>query len=249
MGIFNKLKSFAGLKKKNSGKTKEKSKKPKKTKVSKNTFKASKKIVKKTPKSVKKISKKPAKKSAKIKKIVKKIKTKKAAKPKKPKMEFKRMSLAGALKLIARKDAVEYIMAVSGEEGLKIMNFLFKYSKEIDEFTLAEKVGLQINFVRSILYKLYEKKLVSFSRERDKQKGWFIYSWLAHPDRLKEVLLLEKDVEITKLKEGMLNVQQVFYCNSCGKSYDYVQAMENTFFCAQCGNALEGLIQKESGKK
>ena len=218
------------------------------------TKKAKKKTAKPVKKQVKKIKAgreiKPKKLSVKkktAKKIIKKTKkarSKKPAKPKKPKMEFKQMSKAGALKLIARIDAIDFIMCVAGEEGLKVMNFLFKHGKEIDEFTLAEKVDLQINFVRSLLYKLYEKKLVSFSRERDKQKGWFIYSWESHPDRLKEILLIEKDLEIAKLKEGMLTVQQVFFCNSCGKSYDYVQAMENTFFCAECGNALEGLDSK-----
>ena len=100
-----------------------------------------------------------------------------------------------------------------------------------------------------MLYKLYEYKLVSFSRERDKKKGWFIYSWIAHPDRLKELLIRKKDEEIIKLRKKALDVQQVFYCKRCDKSYSYAKAMEYMFFCPSCGGELIALESSELRKK
>ncbi len=261
MGLLNGLKALTGDKKK---KIESKVKKAKKVvkkkakKIKKIKKQVKRKIVKKVKKTKPKLKKKiktKLKKKAKAKKAVKKpkkvakkkvVKKAKIKKPKKIRLEPpKPMSKAHAQKLIARKDAVEFIKKVAGEEGLQVFSYLIKIGKEIDEFTLADKVNLQINFVRSLLYKLYEQKLVSFSRERDKKKGWFIYSWVAHPKRLKEILLIEKDEEIAKLKEQALDVQQVFYCESCDKSYSYESAIENMFFCPLCGNPL---IALESNK-
>lgn len=204
-------------------------------------------ILKKTKPIAKKI-KKTIKKARPIpKKIVKKKKQaikKKIITPKiitKEAALVKKFSKAKALYLLKRKDSIDLILKIAGEEGLKVFEFLVNFVKEIDEFTLADKVSLQINFVRSLLYKLYEQKLVSFSRERDKKKGWFIYSWQAHPERLKYILLQAKEDEIANLEKRLTLSQDNFFCSKCNRSYDYVKAMETMFFCENCGSKLEAV--------
>ena len=224
--VTKKSKPLAKSKPKSQPKTKLKSK------VMKKKAKIKKKILKQKIKAAKKT----------IKKKAKAVKKKVAKKPKKPVMEPpKKISKASAIKMIERDDASQFVHNVSGAEGLTVLSYLFKIGKEIDEFTLADKVKLQINFVRSLLYKLYEYKFVSFSRERDKKKGWFIYSWLAHPERLKEILLREKDKKVANLKLQAMDAQQIFYCASCNQNHSYVDAMEYMFFCSKCGTQLEAI--------
>ena len=222
--------------------SKPKTRKPKGKNI-KRASKKSKIVKRKISRKPKKIAakRKPAKKNKKS-TLKKAKKITKASKEKSVKFEgVKKISKANALKLVHRKDATEFIQEISGEEGYLVFEYLLKAGKDVDEFTLADKVGLQINFVRSLLYRLYEHKLVSFSRERDKKKGWFIYSWLAHPERLRRILLERKDEEIVRLKHQALTSQQVFYCNNCNKSYSYSDAIENMFFCPVCGSSLEAL--------
>ena len=227
--------------KKKTAKTKKQKKRitPKKTK--KKTIK--KRVVKK--KTVKKKLVKKKVKNVKKKLAAKKKTKKKTKKPKKVILTPKRLSHSHAVKLVEREDAKSFIIKIAGEEGLQVFSYLIRIGKQIDEFTLADKVGLQINFVRSLLYKLYEYKLVSFSRERDKKKGWFIYSWVAHPDRLKELLIRKKDEQVIKLRKKALDVHQVFYCEHCDKSFSYTKAMKYMFFCPTCGRGLVALESSE----
>ena len=262
MGLLNGLRALTKkkttskkVKKKTTKKAVKKSKKkPKVVKKVKSKLRKTKKTMKKKPKKKavkrkvikKKLVKKKPKKAPKkkiVRKKVKKIKKKKII------LEPKKMSHSHAMKLIERKDATEFVKNIAGEEGLKVFSYLIKVGKEIDEFTLADRVDLQINFVRSLLYKLYEHKLVSFSRERDKRKGWFIYSWVAHPDRLKELLIRIKNEEIVKLKKQAMDAQQLFYCKTCKKSYSYIKAMKSMFFCPICGSQLVAMESNEIKKR
>ena len=245
-----KAKSSVKPKKLKSPSKSKKLKSPSKSKSSKKSVKKSGKRTLKRKASIKNSKSrklKARKKISKGKKAKKKgaKRTRKSAKALKEKLPtfkaIKKISKANALKLVHREDSEKFVKDIAGDEGYLVFEYLLKSGKDVDEFTLADKVGLQINFVRSLLYKLYEHKLVSFSRERDKKKGWFIYSWIAHPERLREILLEKKDEEIVRLKQQALTSQQVFYCNSCNRSYSYADAIENMFFCPVCGSSLEAL--------
>ena len=190
---------------------------------------------------VKKVARKP-------KRIVKTVRKAKAA-PKTAVVFAVKLTKAKALTLLKRKDATDLILSTASEEGMKVFEFLLNHAKEIDEFSLADKVKLQINFVRSLLYKLYELKLVSFSRERDKKKGWFIYSWQSHADRLKYILVQTKKDEIDKFEKRLSLSQDTFYCPTDSKSFDYVQAMETMFFCDVCGGKLEAVSSLDVRQK
>ncbi len=173
----------------------------------------------------------------------KKKKTKEAKKREK-KLSKKRMG-----ELLRREDIKELIHEIADEKGYKLFKHLVEQGKEINEFKLAEKVGVQINRTRSFLYRLYERNLVSFSRERDKEKGWFIYSWKADMAKLKEMILNKKDEEIARLKRIEMEAQQFFRCKSCEKDFSYVEAMESTFFCPVCGDYLEAIETDEMHKE
>ena len=263
-----KVKSNVAKKKKNKKKPEQRSIKKKTVKkkkvVKKKTVK--KKPVKKKPEKKKKAKKnlskdqvtKPKKRPKKIlkKKTLKKKKVGKGktkAKKKRPRKKAKKpeikppkpFSRARSLKLIKYPEAQNFIFHLAGEDGLKIFTELLRVNAEIDEFTLAEKAGLQINYARSLLYKLYNEKLVTFSRERDKKKGWFIYSWKSFPKKIKEILLREKEKEIQDLRRKQAEAQDNFTCEGCEKHFEYTNALENMFFCDTCGGKLKAITSKD----
>ncbi len=146
---------------------------------------------------------------------------------------------------IEREDVKELIEEIAGMHAVKVINLLA--SKTIlDEFKISSSLKLEVNFVRSLLYKLYEKKIVSFSKERDSKKGWWIYSWTLHIEKIIELLIKRKKERISRLEEikSRESINQYFICESCGIKMDFGEAVENNFECFSCGMPLVALEKK-----
>jgi transcription initiation factor TFIIE subunit alpha len=134
----------------------------------------------------------------------------------------------------------DVLMKMVGPHGLEIVEILLKY-KKMDEFKLSSKIKLDVNFVRSLLYKLYSKKIVSYSKKRDQKKGWWIYSWEIHANRILELLIVEKQREldrILEMKEKKSN-EQTYVCDLCAVEMDFAEAMDSSFQCFSCGSPLK----------
>ncbi len=142
-----------------------------------------------------------------------------------------------ALKVLNRDDVHNFIVNLAGEEGYLVFSYLLKRKKEIDEFSLSEKLDIQINRLRSILYKLYSKKLVNFSRRRDKKKGWYLYSWSASPSQLLFLMRRKYSQKIENLKRLLKG--DYYYCEKCDKIYTLEEAAKSMFLCPICGSPLE----------
>ncbi len=70
----------------------------------------------------------------------------------------------------------EVIRKIAGKNTEAILPILFG-KKNVNEFFIADKLKLTINQTRNILYKLHALDIVSFTRKKDKRKGWYIYFW------------------------------------------------------------------------
>jgi len=142
--------------------------------------------------------------------------------------------------MVFPKPAEDFILSIAKEEGLELAKLLKKTGK-IDEFTLAEKFGRDVNYVRSLLYNLYEYKVVSYSRKKDPKRMWWIYYWELNEDRIDE--LIEKNIleEIRLLEEqkNKLWDNQIFECKECGRVFNFEQAAENDFKCPACNDVLQ----------
>jgi transcription factor E len=97
-------------------------------------------------------------------------------------------------------------------------------------------MNLTINQVRNILYKLSAEGLVSFTRKKDKRKGWYIYFWTLNTEKC--LIRLEQEL-IRKIKELelQLNYRQTkryYYCKSCNIEVNEESALEHDFTCQEC---------------
>lgn len=135
------------------------------------------------------------------------------------------------------------VKSVVGEEGFHIVEHLFSVFKA-DEFEIAKSLEEDVNFVRSVMYKMYTNNLVSYTRRRDPEKGWYIYTWELVPKKLYLALIndkqkkldnLFKEVEMEKRKE------QTFHCPTCSICLDFPKALELNFTCFACGGMVEPL--------
>lgn len=134
----------------------------------------------------------------------------------------------------------EYLAELGGAKSIDIVGLLGK-CKEIDEFKLADKLKMDVKAIRRVLYKLYEKKLVSFRKTRDEERGWYIYIWRLEKGKLGELLDKKKEDAIDTIR-CQLNYEQssqFFKCENGCMRVPFEKAFEMAFVCPDCKSKLE----------
>ena len=117
---------------------------------------------------------------------------------------------------------------------------ILKDKNNVDEFKIAEKAGLTINQARNVLYKLQHSDLVSFTRKKDKKKGWFIYFWTLNKERAIRLLreyyqkLLEEAEHTIKSRHK----KNFYVCPRGHIELSHEAALEQNFECDECGELL-----------
>ncbi len=125
---------------------------------------------------------------------------------------------------------------IAGKPATEIVDLLVG-KKDVNEFLIAKKLGLTINQTRNILYKLFDEGLISFTRKKDKRKGWYIYFWTL--DSLKSLEFLENKLleEIMQFRHQLENrkVRRFYFCKICNVEVGEETALLNDFTCQECG--------------
>jgi len=126
------------------------------------------------------------------------------------------------------------------DDGIKVIDIL----REVEEITddeIANKSGIRLNFVRKILYKLYDHSLVSLRRSRDESTGWFIFHWRLQPDQLEGFIQNQKRRILEKLETRLRYEKNhdFYFCSTPGcKRIPFEEAMEIVFKCPACNKPL-----------
>jgi len=116
-----------------------------------------------------------------------------------------------------------------------------KGKENVSEFRIASRLKREINKIRNVLYRLYEKSLVRFIRKKDKKKGWYIYYWTFNKGRVKELMIQLLQQKLERLRERLSREEseQFFLCvNGCVR-LDFEQSAGFSFKCPECNKLLE----------
>ncbi|MBU3913849.1 MAG: hypothetical protein KKB21_00650 [Nanoarchaeota archaeon] len=129
---------------------------------------------------------------------------------------------------------------VVGRQALDIVNLLAG-KKNVNEFILAKKLKLTINQVRNILYKLSHAGLVSFTRKKDKRKGWYTYFWTLNIEKSLELLESNIRKELDSLRNQLKNREsrRFYFCITCKTEVNEETALLHNFTCNECGEVYE----------
>ena len=133
----------------------------------------------------------------------------------------------------------EVISQIAGDEVLPLCRVL-KNKKNVSEFKLAEKIDQEINTTRNYLYRLYHANLVSYTRKKDKKKGWYIYYWTFKIKRVAFLGLQIKKEKLEKLLERLKKEQmtQFFACQNECLRLNFEQSINFEFKCPECGELM-----------
>lgn len=125
---------------------------------------------------------------------------------------------------------------IAGKQAVEIVDLLVG-KKDVNEFMIAKKLNLTINQTRNILYKLSDAGLVSFTRKKDKRKGWYIYFWTLNS--LKSLVLLENNFlhEIREFENQLKSrkTKRFYFCKTCNVEVGEESALLSDFTCQECG--------------
>lgn len=147
----------------------------------------------------------------------------------------------------------EVVAEVAGRDVVPLARLL-RNKKNVSEFTLADALKREINATRNMLYRLYDNSLVTFTRKKDKKKGWYIYYWTFNDPRIFDIVVLLRKKKLEKLQErlGREKGTQFYVCyaqetDEKGKPkrgpvtmrLDFDQAMNYEFKCPESGQLLE----------
>lgn len=144
------------------------------------------------------------------------------------------------------KKIEQILVAILGEGGLPLINELM-LKDNTSEFDLATKTKKDIKVIRKLLYILYNHNLVSFTRKKDKIKGWYIYYWTLVPDSVKFNYFKMKRDLLERLKQQVEDEKKelFFACTQRCLRMNFDHAMDFEFRCPECGE----LVNQDNGEE
>ncbi|RMD45149.1 MAG: hypothetical protein D6831_04175 [Aquificota bacterium] len=135
---------------------------------------------------------------------------------------------------------------------LKMVESFNRKNEKNVQFVLMENqhnkdIKTDIKETRNMLYRLYHANLVSFTRKKDKKKGWYIYYWTFNHKNIKHLNTELKKNRLKNLKERVKRESKslFFACNNKCIRFDFDQATNFNFKCPECGE----LMHQEDNKK
>ena len=134
----------------------------------------------------------------------------------------------------------ELVREVAGDDVIPLVRLILG-KENVSEFKIAEKMNITVNQVRNMLYRLNEHNLVSFTRKKDKQKGWYIYFWTFDNYIAREVIIERKQRKIAGLKKIIHeeNITNIFVCPNRCVRVNAQQALDLEYKCPTCNSLLK----------
>ena len=143
--------------------------------------------------------------------------------------------------VLTNKKIYGLINQIAGERAVSIIEYL-KDRRNVSEFIIADKVKMDMQTTRNILYTLNSYNVATYIRRKDRKKGWYISYWTFNRKRVKELMDKLKREKIAKLSERLkkeeANKDNFFICTKACARLDFEQATEFGFKCPECGSLL-----------
>jgi transcription initiation factor TFIIE subunit alpha len=150
-----------------------------------------------------------------------------------------RMKMENGSAILEDSNVRQFFEETLGDDGIKIINTLI--GREATDESIAEELGIKLNLARKILYKLYDYRLASYVRTKDKDIGWYIYTWKLNLPRVRDVIVDRKKKVLEDLSSRLdYETNTVFFsCTNDRFRIPYDIASEREFRCPQCEGTLE----------
>ena len=135
----------------------------------------------------------------------------------------------------------EAVEEAVGKEALPIVEYL-KNRRNISDFKIAEKTNMRIQKVRNLLYSLHANNVVSYIKNKDPVKGWYISYFSLNKKGAKDLIRRLIKQKIKKYRER-LEVEEsgdlFFICPNLCVRLNLDNSADFEFHCPECGVVLK----------
>lgn len=148
--------------------------------------------------------------------------------------------------VLGDSEARQFLQEVIGDEGLDVVVSLS--DDEATDEEIAEQTDIKLNVVRKILYKLYDYRLASYTRTKDREIGWYIYTWKLDLQRVYDILTERKRRVLDELTKKLeFETSNIFFCcKNDNSKVPFDLASEYDFRCPQCQGLMEYLDNRST---
>ncbi|MBI2138197.1 hypothetical protein HYU13_01285 [Candidatus Woesearchaeota archaeon] len=142
---------------------------------------------------------------------------------------------------LGNKKIVGLIGEIGGDQAISVIDYI-KDKKNVSEFIIADKLKLDMQTTRNILYNLNSYNVATYIRKKDRTKGWYISYWTFNRKRAQELVSKVKRDKLIRLRDQLKkeesNAGNFYICKSACARLDFDQATEFGFKCPECGSLL-----------
>ncbi len=144
----------------------------------------------------------------------------------------------------------ELIRIIAGKNSEPIVDILFQ-KKNVNEFKIADKLGITINQARNIIYKLSKFNILDSIRKKDKRRGWYTYFWTLNNIKALHTLFRLKKREIQLMIQILKNrkMKNFYICSADNIEMSEETAMHYAFLCPECGELLQPVPRERKIKE
>ena len=153
--------------------------------------------------------------------------------------------------LLEFKIAREFLEGVGGKEAPDVVEIcLDKNGKCLDEDIEKKMKHMKITEIRSILNRLHYRGIACYNKTKNKNSGWYTYTWEIKQRRIVE-LILEQQAEILQKMEQKAQFEsshEIFVCKKNCEETPFEIAAQYEFQCPECGEMMNPVDGKKKQK-
>ncbi len=144
-----------------------------------------------------------------------------------------------------------FLKDIGGELAGPIAQIYEKKGKSVTDEELAKKTKVKVTEIRAVLNRLHYRGIANYQKTKDKDSGWYYYTWDIDSKRIAE-LLLETEAEKLEKMETKMQFEENYAFFSCKKQceqFPFEVAAEYQFKCPACGKNMEYYDNKRNAKE
>ena len=145
----------------------------------------------------------------------------------------------------------EFLTNVGGGDAVEVVRIcLEKNGKCLDEDIEARLKHLKITEIRSILNRLHYRGIACYNKTKNKNSGWYTYTWEIKEKRIVELILEQQAEQLQKLEQKARfdSGHEFFTCKKGCEETPFEIAAQIEFRCPECGEMMNPVDGKKRSK-
>ncbi len=143
--------------------------------------------------------------------------------------------------ILAFKITHSFLQNVGGNDAAEVVRIcLEKNGKCLDQDIEQEMKHLKITEIRSILNRLHYRGIACYNKAKNKNSGWYTYTWEIKQRRIAELILEQQAEQLQKLevKAQFDSSHEIFLCKKECEETPFEIAAQYEFRCPECGEMM-----------